>query len=72
MIFVTISVFSICISNISGSLTAHSVNNQSYAMELERLRDQSNEISQLKKENEELRETIHKLKVLRLPFWFTP
>jgi len=47
--------------NLSGSLTGNSIH-QSCAAEIERLQNQSNEISLLRKENEELRETVHKLK----------
>ena len=35
-------------------------------MELERLQNQTSEISQLRKENEELRDVVHKLKVMIL------
>lgn len=54
------------VSNVSGSLTAHSVNNQSYALESERLQNQNNEILQLRKENEELKDVVQKLKVMVL------
>ena len=44
-------------------MAANSVNNQPCASELERMQNQNNEITQLRKENEMLRETVDKLKV---------
>ena len=49
--------------NMSGSINAHSLHTQSVGSELEKLQNQNNELISLRKENENLKEIVFKLKV---------